>query len=65
VKTELDRLREKFDTNYSAWSPNLPYKERERLTLENREIFNKILELNQHPSHSQVTEEYSFGRFRR
>lgn len=65
MKTELDRLREKFDENYSTWSPDLPYEDRERLTRENRRIFNRILELNQQGSHGQVGDRYSFGRFKR
>ncbi len=63
MKSELDRLREKFDKNYANWNPDLPYKERVQLTLENRRIFNRILELNQQVSHGQVSG-YGLGRFK-
>jgi hypothetical protein len=64
VKSELNRLREKFDANYSVWSPDLPYEDRERLTQENKRIFNRIMELNQQVSHGPDDFDY-VGRFRR
>lgn len=64
MKSELDRLRERFDENYSAWNPNLPYKERERLTRENQQIFSRIMELNQQVSHGPVDDLEYLGRFR-
>lgn len=42
IYKELQGLRERFDNNYGLWSPDLPYRERVRLTGENREIWERI-----------------------
>lgn len=42
IYKELQGLRERFDNNYRLWNPELPYRERVRLTGENREIWERI-----------------------
>lgn len=42
IYKELQSLRDRFDNNYRLWNPDLPYRERVRLTSENREIWERI-----------------------